>query len=158
MSTRSRIAKQDSTGRVTMIYCHSDGYPEYNGRLLLEHYQDEQKIDQLLALGDISFLAPTLGVKHPFDILFPVPAWESEEYALRESMVMAYHRDRDDPWDRTKPGVFASLRVIPKDFYEEYFYLRKNGRWMYSDHGTFTRTKELTADVCKIGKEQEAAK
>ena len=39
MSTRSSIAIKHGD-RIKSIYCHSDGYLEYNGRVLLEHYSD----------------------------------------------------------------------------------------------------------------------
>ena len=47
MATRATIAKLDNNG-VKAIYLHSDGYLEYAGRILDEHYQDESKVDELL--------------------------------------------------------------------------------------------------------------
>ena len=57
MGTRSIIAKRDGDA-VRAIYCHWDGYPSGVGATLLEHYQDPEKIDRLLTLGDISGLGP----------------------------------------------------------------------------------------------------
>jgi hypothetical protein len=66
MSTRSRIAiKQNKV--IKSVYCHYDGYPEYNGKLLLEHYTNVDKINQLIELGDLSFLAPEIGTFNDFD-------------------------------------------------------------------------------------------
>ena len=67
MSTRSRIAKLNDDGSIRVIYCHSDGYLSYNGRILLEHYTDPAKVDALLDLGDISSLGEEIGEQHPFD-------------------------------------------------------------------------------------------
>jgi len=134
MGTRSRIAKEDTTGKVTMIYCHWDGYLENNGKLLLENYQDEKKIDQLLALGDISSLGSKLGKKHDFD-------------ARVKDTVTAYGRDRGEKGTEAK--VWDALVAIPEDYYEEYFYLRRDGKWFYSSHGTFTELRELTAKAVK---------
>ena len=40
MATRSRIAIEKENGTVESIYCHWDGYPENNGRILVENYTD----------------------------------------------------------------------------------------------------------------------
>ncbi len=59
MGTRSRIGKLNDDGTVTSIYCHWDGYPSWTGRILLEHWNDHQRVDQLLSLGDLSGLGET---------------------------------------------------------------------------------------------------
>jgi hypothetical protein len=56
MATRSYIGKLNPDNTVSYIYCHYDGYLKHNGEVLNEHYTTEQKIDDLLSLGDISFL------------------------------------------------------------------------------------------------------
>lgn len=67
MSTRSSIAIENSDGTIEAIYCHWDGYPSFNGRLLLEHYGTEAGVRELLAPGDLSSLAKNVGEKHGFD-------------------------------------------------------------------------------------------
>lgn len=67
MATRSHIGKQLPDGSVRFIYCHFDGYPEHNGQILVEHYKDESKVDQLLELGDLSMLRPEIGEEQDFD-------------------------------------------------------------------------------------------
>ena len=85
MATRSRIAIEDQTGKVRSIYCHWDGYPSNNGRILLEHFQTQEKVESLIELGSISSLNKNVeipeGVTHSFDN----PA---------DDVVVAYHRDR----------------------------------------------------------------
>lgn len=56
MSTHSSITAKCNDGKVRSIYCHSDGYIENNGKILFENYQDQQKIEDMLALGDMSSL------------------------------------------------------------------------------------------------------
>ena len=53
MATRSTIAKLGKAGIIKAVYCHHDGYLEWNGKMLNEHYKDEDKVDELLAHGDI---------------------------------------------------------------------------------------------------------
>ena len=55
MATRSRIAIENQDGTVTSIYCHFDGYVDSVGKKLFEHY-DQEKLEKLLELGDISSL------------------------------------------------------------------------------------------------------
>jgi hypothetical protein len=43
MGTRSNIAYEKPNGKVVVMYCHYDGYPEYNGRVLQEHYSHPTK-------------------------------------------------------------------------------------------------------------------
>ena len=85
MATRSRIAIEDQTGKVRSIYCHWDGYPSNNGRMLLKHFQTQEKVESLIELGSISSLNKNVeipkGVTHNFDN----PA---------DDVVVAYHRDR----------------------------------------------------------------
>lgn len=55
MSTRSYIGKWDGDS-IKAIYCHFDGYPNGVGRMLKEHYNSDDKIDELISLGGISSL------------------------------------------------------------------------------------------------------
>jgi hypothetical protein len=55
MATRSRIAIEKQDGTVDSIYCHFDGYLEGVGKTLFNHY-DQEKLEKLLELGDISSL------------------------------------------------------------------------------------------------------
>ena len=70
MATRATIAKMEKDGSgIKAIYLHSDGYLEHAGRILNEHYQDESKVDELLAHGDVSSLNENIGVKLDFNDL-----------------------------------------------------------------------------------------
>lgn len=58
MGTRSRVAVMH--GDVCKsVYCHYDGYLDYTGRILLEHY-DSTKANALVARGDNSGIKETL--------------------------------------------------------------------------------------------------
>lgn len=86
MSTNARIGVQNEDGTVTSVYTHWDGYPSHHGPLLLEHYATEESLRRLLALGDLSSLAPEIGEAHDFDrALDEHPDW-----------VNAYGRDRGE--------------------------------------------------------------
>ena len=58
MGTRSRVAVMH--GDVCKsVYCHFDGYLDYTGRILFEHY-DSTKANALVARGDNSGVKETL--------------------------------------------------------------------------------------------------
>ena len=64
MSTRAAIAKLNTnTNEAKLIYCHSDGYLEYTGKILNEHYNSENKVDELLSYGDLSIINENIGEK-----------------------------------------------------------------------------------------------
>ena len=66
MATRAVIAKLDNKG-VKAIYSHSDNYLEHTGKILDQHYQNEEKVDELLAQGDVSIINENIGVKLDFN-------------------------------------------------------------------------------------------
>ena len=60
MSTRSRIGILKKDKSVESVYCHSDGYPEYNGYLLNKYYANTNAVNMILALGEFSYLKENL--------------------------------------------------------------------------------------------------
>jgi hypothetical protein len=120
MATRSHIGKQLPDGSVRFIYCHLDGYPEHNGQILVEHYKDESKVDQLLELGDLSMLRPEIGEEQDFD--------RTETH--NNNWCLAYERDRKDS------GKKATLSYFDDFLEQTYNYLFKDGKWhCYTDNG-----------------------
>ena len=61
MATRSRIGIQLTDGSVLSVYCHWDGYPEFNGVKLNEHFNSYEKASELIDGGDISALWTNAG-------------------------------------------------------------------------------------------------
>lgn len=60
MATRCFIAKPLADETYAAAYCHCDGYPEGVGRTLLEHYQNDAVIDELISLRSFSSLRKTV--------------------------------------------------------------------------------------------------
>lgn len=57
MSTRCRIGILNKDGTVESIYCHHDGYLIGGvGEMLYMHYNTEEKVRELMKLGDMSSL------------------------------------------------------------------------------------------------------
>ena len=123
MSTRSFICKELPNGKYYGIYCHSDGYLTYNGAMLLDHYSDPQKVDALLALGDISLLerniAPDPNKPHSFDY-----------NERQDEVVVAYGRDRGETDVDAKEITVDEARGA----WGEYMYIfGQDGKWRYYD-------------------------
>lgn len=128
MGTRCRIGIRNADDSVDSIYVHYDGHPERTGRVLVEHYQDEAKIRELIALGDLVNLAPEIGDKHPYSKL-DFPGGYDAYKKMYGHMCLAFGRDRGDE------NVQAVHSDIVDDFLqinggEEYCYIWHYGRWM----------------------------
>ena len=120
MGTRSTIAKENADGTITSIYCHWDGYPEGVGQTLADHYTDPTKIDQLLALGDISILDNEIGEQHDFD-------------NRTEGWTLAYGRDRGETGIYALPHMDVDgWKAIRRDSGCEYGYLWMNGTTVWT--------------------------
>ena len=126
MATRSNIAYKTIDGKIRSIYCHWDGYPEHNGKMLLDNYQDAAKIKALIELGSLSSLREELGEQHPFDRDYTKP-----ELPLTDNWCLAYHRDRGEDL------MIQEYDNIPDwiNDMEEYAYLWDGQNWLVNDHG-----------------------
>jgi hypothetical protein len=136
MGTRSTIALEYADGTVQQVYCHWDGYLEHNGKILAEHYSNPFILRDLIDLGDVSSLRPTVGTKHAFSKL-EVPM-DGEAYdKLYGEMTTFYGRDRgEDGVSAKKFKDFADYRANHQ--YEEYEYILRSvygeAVWFVADH------------------------
>lgn len=123
MSTHSTIAIELADGTVKQIYCHSDGYLAYNGRVLFEHYSDPAKVEQLINLGDLSMLGIVIGQKINFNDRL---AYNEVNQATQ---CRAYGRDRGET--DTEAQTFWNFGMYEMTHQrEQYAYiLRNNGTW-----------------------------
>jgi hypothetical protein len=123
MATRSRIAIEttDAFGNkvIKSIYCHFDGYPSGVGKTLMENYQDREKVESLISLGDISFLMEEIIPTGPHSFNSPQPG-----------VTVAYHRDRGE--DFRPPRINASVSEFFLSDIQEYGYLfTEEGEWLF---------------------------
>jgi hypothetical protein len=56
MGTRSRIGYELPDHSVVSSYCHWDGYPEHNGRILVQQYLNRDDVQELIDGGSMSSL------------------------------------------------------------------------------------------------------
>jgi hypothetical protein len=121
MATRSNIAYRTPEGKIRSVYAHWDGYPANNGRILQENYQDQAKIEALIALGSISSLGAELGEKQDFD----------DRSTQKDEWTLAYNRDRGEELHVSEYDDVPSWI----DDMEEYAYLWNGKEWLVNDHG-----------------------
>ena len=121
MATRSNIGILNPDGTVDYIYCHFDGYLEHNGQILQEHYNTENRVKQLLALGDLSVLGESIGEKQDFNNRV-------------KGTCLAYGRDRGE--SNTQASTY-SYEQYTTDNLEEYVYLFTPEKgWQVRSYGT----------------------
>ena len=163
MGTRSMIAIENPNSKaVKAIYCHWDGYLEHNGAILNEHYSASPKVNNLIALGDLSSLRAEIGDKHAFS-QFELPKDEVEAFKkLTENMCTFYGRDRGETGTQYKRFDTAKEAVTHYDHCgAEYFYLfrydedQQAGKWFYKK-GSAGAWKRLATALSKT-KEEEFA-
>ena len=150
MGTRSTIALEYADGTVEQVYCHWDGYLEHNGKILRDHYTNPFILRDLIDLGDLSSLRPTIGTKHAFS-QFELPKEEVEAFVkLTENMCTFYGRDRGET-DCGARKYNSVAEYFAKCQHEEYDYILRNDNgvavWFVCDHdGAYVTLESAIAD------------
>ena len=106
MATRSRIATKRDDGYES-IYCHWDGYPEGVGATLKTHYTNQEIIDELISLADLSALGETPAEEH----------------------TISYNRWRDEGTTSKKHKTLEEVKKWAKDQWVEYLYVWNGTEW-----------------------------
>ena len=135
MSTNSKIGIQLECGKIRSVSCHWDGQHKSVGKMLHEHYQDKEKVEKLIALGSLSYLAEEVdipeGIKHSFNN----PA---------EGITVAYHRDRGEKFHTT-------YYINKEEFLGGLSYLfTKEGVWVIGTAFDDGNSEQRLEDVLKL--------
>lgn len=134
MATRSYIGIRNSNDTVDYIYCHYDGYPSHNGRILTEHYTTLDKVKELLALGDLSILGPEIGEQRDFN----------KRDSQNRNWCLAYGRDRGERGTGAKLGDF---KTTISEVGVDYVYIFDGDYWECYD----TYAPEKIIDLYNMG-------
>ena len=111
-------------GSYKSIYCHWDGYPEYNGKILYENYNEKKKVEKLISLGDISSLDEEIEPDYRFEHCFS---------NRQDGITLAYHRDRGEKLNiRIDKNINELINYLSNSM-EEYLYVYDNGVWKFAD-------------------------
>lgn len=147
MGTRSRIGIEMPDHTVVSVYCHWDGYVEHNGRILVQHYQNREDVQELIDGGSMSCLRTR-------------NTWESNatlrdengEYLHDEEGNLMSENDRDpQPLYHTERGEEISIEHTSFDEFvsgnlcgEEYAYLFDlNDNWKAYKTGLFSHVERV---------------
>ena len=112
------------------VYCHYDGYPEFNGRVLREHYTTVEQVRELIDGGNISCLHTNAG-------------WNNETLPKTGPK---YYTSRGESIRENEPRVDDNIVEYLNDG-EEYAYIFNNfGEWIcYDLHDTTAKLTEIPA-------------
>lgn len=132
MGTRSRIGIELRDHTVVSVYCHWDGYVEHNGRILVQHYQNREDVQELIDGGGISSLRTRSTWDHS-----SVLRDENGEYITDSDGNLMYENDREpQPLYYTERGEELDImhssfdEFISDNCGEEYAYLfDRNNNW-----------------------------
>jgi hypothetical protein len=149
MGTRSTIALEFADGSVEQVYCHWDGYLAHNGQILLKHYSNPFILRDLIDLGDISSLKPTIGTKHAFSH-FDTEMDQKEYSEKYGEMTTFYGRDRGET-GADKKSFVDFQDYLAHHQYEEYDYILRSvcgeAVWFVSDHdGAYVELTQAIMD------------
>lgn len=108
MSTRGAIGMRQPDGTIRAVYVHHDAYVAGVGAILGGWYETPEKVEALLALGDLSSLGTTL------------------------ADTVAYRRDRGEAMRlaRLYRDIDAYRRNGRRDLGADYLYLFDGNRWL----------------------------
>ena len=111
MATRSRIGIQLADESILSIYCHYDGFPEFNGAKLVEHFNSYDAAAELIDGGDISALWTNAG-------------WNNEILPTTGAL---YYTSRGEEYN--PPRLDSNLEKYLANG-EEYAYIFKDDEWV----------------------------
>jgi len=105
------------------VYLHYDGYPEGAGQMLVNHYNTDAKVKNLIAYGGISSLGEVIGEKQ--DFISNVPG-----------QCKFYHRDRGEEIS-IEELEYDEISKFADDCGAEFTYLYEGGVWMVKEEPQF---------------------
>jgi len=117
MGTRSRIGIQLSDDSILSVYCHWDGYPEFNGKVLRQFYDTKEKVSQLIDGGNISALHTNAG-------------WNNETLPQTGPL---YYTERGESIESNAPELskdHGEYLKLSANADEEYSYLFADNEWI----------------------------
>ena len=105
------------------VYLHFDGYPEGAGQMLVDHYNTDAKVKELISYGGISSLGEVIGEKQ--DFMSTVPG-----------QCKFYHRDRGEEIS-IEELEYDEISKFADDCGAEFTYLYEGCVWMVKEEPQF---------------------
>jgi len=147
MGTRSRIGIKLTNGSILSAYHHYDGYPQWLGRQLVEHFNSEDLASELIDGGDMSVChsTDTWGSNVIYQTILKSDG-TTNKVALKNpdgSYMYDLQKEVPSPMYYSERGEDTPPR-LDKDLFEfisngeEYAYVWENGSWTAYDLHEFS--------------------
>lgn len=171
MSTHSRITVRTSKGIRKTVYCHSDGYVDFNGVILFNSYSNIRKAKRLVRGGNISSLGskvnPYTSPKNWFVTklnkqgeLEKIATTEPHSFSNRHYDITTYYkRDRDE--EGQEPIVLKNSDSIGNKLTDaveslEYNYYHDGTKWFVN--GKCLKAVLIVKGLLKEGETKASSK
>lgn len=130
MATNARIGLKISSSKMISIYLHWAGSPGSVGIKLLKYFNSEQKVKELITMGNASIIGNTIGSKVNFD-----------NFKVNEnSQCLFYARDRGEINQEAETHEIGDNR-----YNYEFSYMFKCGAWYVRINKNYVL---LTEKIC----------
>ena len=144
MSTRSRIAYKNENGHYVSVYCHWDGYPACNGKILLECYRNMDMVRDLISNGNLYSLGRSIGTR------IDCAGSNNEPNIGGDDQCIFYGRDRGESGtEATVNNTLTGLKNHTEGCGGEWLYVFRDGAWFVADILSSKKLHRLTVRVCR---------
>ena len=127
--TRWNVGIEEPNGKVTAVYGHYDGYPQWVGKILKSKYSNSGKVKLLLKLGKQGISTLDKSMKGGKDHSFENP---------KKGETVFYGRDRGEKGSMTMK--YKNIEDFGEDFQQKYgaeygyIWSMKNKKWTMFDY------------------------
>ena len=154
MATRALIGYLDDSKKLTTTYNHYDGYPEYLGKVLKEHYSGEDKAKEVASVGYITSIDEDGKINSKFNETANTMILDEEAFSAAMQIggeVNGYGADYgyvyfNDEWNAIKNN---GIEGMAKQIVEE---IEESGMFMVDEN------KEIEENIMEQGYESKWAK
>ena len=154
MATRALIGYLDDSKKLTTTYNHYDGYPEYLGKVLKEHYSGEDKAKEVASVGYITSIDEDGKINSKFNETANTMILDEEAFSAAMQIggeVNGYGADYgyvyfNDEWNAIKNN---GIEGMAKQIVEE---IEESGMFMVDEN------KEIEENIMEQGYEAKWAK
>ena len=119
MTMTSSITAKCEDGKFKAIYCHCDGSLIWVGKLLFKYYNSQEKIEALIAFGDIYTLNKTTECPERHCLDYPV-----------ENCTVFYGRDSNEADSAVEAFEADTYEEILEEAEQTYNYLWNGEKWL----------------------------
>jgi len=154
MATRALIGYLDDSKKLTTTYNHYDGYPDYLGKILKEHYSGDEKAKEVASVGYITSIDEDGKINSKFNESANTMILNEEAFSAAMQIgeeVNGYGADYgyvyfNDEWNTIKNN---GIEGMAKQIVEE---IEESGMFMVDEN------KEIEENIMEQGYESKWAK